>query len=212
MAQGELSLSADEIKKRRRERLAIALLTVSFFLLTYLEIHLSHVSQKLPFVNSIFFFGLVNFNVALLLFLAFLIFRNVAKLFSERRGGILGSRLKTKLVMAFVSFAFIPTALLFLVSIFYINSSFDKWFSLRIGSVLQDSLEVTNAYYTNTKKKNYHFGNLIAARIAGHADKQARLNVLSRLQKEYSLDSVEYYPNMFAKRFVFLNQEGQLKQ
>src|SRR4051812_13011342 len=136
MAQGDMSLSAEEIKKRRRERLAIALLSVFFCLLTYLEIHLSHLSQKLPFVNSIFFFGLVNFNVALLLFLAFLIFRNAVKIFSERRGGILGSRLKSKLVIAFVSLSFVPTAMLFFVSAFYIKSNFDQLFRLKIGSAL----------------------------------------------------------------------------
>src|ERR1700753_2276258 len=103
MSQREQSLSSAEAKKRRRERFVIGFLAISFFFLTYLEIHLSQLSQKLPFVNSIFFFGLVNFNVALLLFLAFLIFRNAVKIFSERRGGLLGSRLKTKLVMAFVS-------------------------------------------------------------------------------------------------------------
>src|SRR5689334_12463856 len=100
----EEAIPTEEVKKRRRERLAIISLSLFFCVLTYAEIHLSHLSHKLPFVNSIFFFGLVNFNVALLLFLAFLIFRNVAKIFTERRGGLLGSRLKTKLVMAFVSF------------------------------------------------------------------------------------------------------------
>src|ERR1700677_3921209 len=200
MAQGDGILSAEELKKRRRERLAIILLSISFCFLTYVEIHLSQLSQKLPFVNSIFFFGLVNFNVALLLFLAFLLFRNVVKIFSERRGGLLGSRLKTKLVMAFVSFAFVPTALLFMVSVFYINSSFDKWFSLKIGSVLQDSLEVTNAYYSTTKKKNYHFAHSIAEKIS-HVPMKSRMGVLSKLRSEFSLDSVEYYPSLFSKRF-----------
>jgi two-component system nitrogen regulation sensor histidine kinase NtrY len=211
MAQGEVSLSAEEIKKRRRERLAIALLTVSFCLLTYLEIHLSHVSQKLPFVNSIFFFGLVNFNVALLLFLAFLIFRNAVKMFSERRGGLLGSRLKSKLVIAFVSFAFVPTALLFLVSVFYINSSFDKWFSLKISGVLQDSLEVTNAYYSTTKKKNYHFAHAVAERLI-KLPSTKRAAFLDKSRRDYALDSVEYYPSIFSKRYVFINPESQLVQ
>src|ERR1700722_20343761 len=103
------SIPAYEAKKRKRERFIILSLGILFCTLTYVEIHLSNLSQKLPFVNSIFFFGLVNFNVALLLFLALLIFRNIAKLFSEGRGGLLGNRLKTKLVMAFVSFALVPT-------------------------------------------------------------------------------------------------------
>jgi len=211
MAHGQGNLSAVELKKRSRERLAIVLLSISFCVLTYVEIHLSYISQKLPFVNSIFFFGIVNFNVALLLFLAFLIFRNAVKIFSERRGGLLGSRLKSKLVIAFVSFAFVPTALLFLVSVFYINSSFDKWFSLKISSVLQDSLEVTNTYYSTTKKKNYHFAHNIAQRIFRLPGLQ-KTNWLARLRKEYSLDSLEFYPGIFSKRYVFLNPESQLQQ
>jgi two-component system nitrogen regulation sensor histidine kinase NtrY len=211
MSQRDQSLSTAEAKKRRRERFLIGFLAISFFFLTYLEIHLSQISQKLPFVNSIFFFGLVNFNVALLLFLAFLIFRNAVKIFSERRGGLLGSRLKTKLVMAFVSFAFVPTALLFLISVFYINSSFDKWFSLKISSVLQDSLEVTDAYYSTTKKKNYHFAHNIAeSMIKVPGIKRAAL--VERLRKEYALDSVEYYPGIFSKRYVYLNPASQLQQ
>ncbi len=204
------SISQDEAKKRRRERGAIFFLSLSFCFLTYIEIHLSNISQKLPFVNSIFFFGLVNFNVALLLFLAFLIFRNAVKIFSERRGGILGSRLKTKLVMAFVSFALVPTVLLFLVSVFYINSSFDKWFSLKIGSVLQDSLEVTNAYYSAMKRKNYHFANRISEKLSKSKLKN-RSSLLPQLQKEFSLDAVEYYPTLFAKRAVVLSQDSQLQ-
>src|ERR1700733_1862611 len=211
MARPESSLSAEEVKKRRRERFAIGALSIFFCLLTYVEVHLSYLSQKLPFVNSIFFFGLVNFNVALLLFLAFLIFRNAVKIFSERRGGLFGSRLKTKLVIAFVSFAFVPTALLFLVSVFYINSSFDKWFSLKISGVLQDFLEVTNTYYSTTKKKNYHFAHNIAEKIS-HLPGPKKAVWLSRMRKEYSLDSVEFYPSIFSKRFVFLNPESQLQQ
>jgi two-component system nitrogen regulation sensor histidine kinase NtrY len=199
-----------EFKKRRRERWTIFVLGVFFCLLTYLEVHLSNISQKLPFVNSIFFFGLVNFNVALLLFLAFLIFRNVAKIFSERRGGLVGSQLKAKLVAAFVSFALIPTALLFLVSVFYINSSFDKWFSLKIGSVFQDSIEVTSAYYNTTKKNNYHFAQRIAEQIS-RATPQKRTAVISRLSLEYSLDAVEYYRDFFSTRAVFLRPDGQLQ-
>jgi two-component system nitrogen regulation sensor histidine kinase NtrY len=204
------SIPVAETKKRKRERLAIFGLGVFFCLLTYVEIHLSNMSQKLPFVNSIFFFGLVNFNVALLLFLAFLIFRNFVKIFSERRGGLLGSRLKTKLVMAFVTFAFVPTALLFLVSVFYINSSFDKWFSLKIGSVLQDSLEVTNAYYSNSKKKNYFFAHRIAEQIANTTPLR-RPAVLAKLRKDYSLDALEFYPSLFEDRSVYLSSDNELQ-
>lgn len=200
-----------EAKKRRRERVTIITLGLLFCLLTYIEIHISNLSQKLPFENSIFFFGLVNFNVALLLFLFFLIFRNAAKIFSERRGGLLGSQLKTKLVLAFVTFAFVPTVLLFLVSVFYINSSFDKWFSLKIGSVLQDSLEVTDAFLSATKKRNYHFAHNISQRLTQVPAKK-RAGLLNKLRNEFSLDSVEYYPGLFSKRWVYISDDAALEK
>lgn len=208
--QSQPSLPQSEAKKRKRERAAIISLSVAFLLLTYIEINLANLSQKLPFVNSIFFFGLVNFNVALLLFLAFLIFRNVAKIFSERRGGVLGSRLQSKLVIAFVTFALVPTIMLFLVSVFYINSSFDKWFSLKIGSVLQDSLDVTNTFYSTTKKKNYHFANAIAEKVASASQGQKEV-LLKRFRKDFSLDIVEYYPALFSKRLLTATQDTDLK-
>jgi len=105
----------------------------------------------------------------------------------------------------------VPTALLFLVSVFYINSSFDKWFSLKIGSVLQDSLEVTSAYYQNTKKKNYHFANRVAQRMR-EVKPSERMKTMAKLRQEYSLDSVEYYPSIFSKRYVFLGKDDQLRQ
>src|SRR5581483_76063 len=118
--------------------------------------------NRLPFVNSIFFFGLINFNVVLLMVLVFLVFRNIGKLFLERRRRILGSRLKTKLVLAFLSFTIIPTVILFLISSLYINSSFDKWFSIKVQNTLQATLEITQTYYKNTNRIAQHLATQIA--------------------------------------------------
>src|SRR6187200_3415750 len=82
-----------ETRKRRRELVAILLLGLLFLILTWVEFMLTAVSQRLPFIHSIFFFGLVNLNIALLLFLLFLIFRNVVKIFVERKGRVIGSSL-----------------------------------------------------------------------------------------------------------------------
>src|SRR3954464_12817791 len=117
--------SVDETKKRRRELVAVLSLACLFLVLTAIEIKLFDISRWLPSVTSIFFFGLVNFNIILFLLLFFLIFRNVVKIFAERPGSWAGKSLKSKLVAAFVTFSFIPTALMFLVSTFYINNSFD---------------------------------------------------------------------------------------
>ncbi len=191
-----------EYKKRRREIVLVLVVSFLFGLLTWFEIRLFATSQQLPFVHSIFFFGLVNFNIILLLLLLFMIFRNVVKVFVERQGRVLGSSLKAKLIAAFVTFSFVPTVLMFIISVFYINSSFDKWFSAKMAGVLKSSIEVTNAYYFNAKKKNYHFAHQVAEGIRPLKNGTEIKKKIERLRKEFSLDAVEYYPSLFGKRIV----------
>jgi PAS domain S-box len=191
-----------ELKKRRREIFLIFLVSFLFVLLTWFEIRLFATSQQLPFVHSIFFFGLVNFNIILLLLLLFMIFRNVVKVFVERKSRLFGSSLKAKLIAAFVSFSVIPTLLMFVISVFYINSSFDKWFSAKMAGVLKSSIEVTNAYYFNAKKRNYHFAHQVADGIKNASGPNEIKRKMVYLQKEFSLDAVEYYPSLFGRRIL----------
>ncbi|MFM6929710.1 MAG: sensor histidine kinase [Bdellovibrio sp.] len=197
-----LTPGPQELKKRRREIFLILVVSLLFVLLTWFEIRLFATSQQLPFVHSIFFFGLVNFNIVLLLLLLFMIFRNVVKVFVERQGRVFGSSLKGKLIAAFVTFSFVPTVLMFIISVFYINSSFDKWFSAKMAGVLKSSIEVTNAYYFNAKKKNYHFAHQIAESVRPLHNSKDIKNKIEGLRKEFSLDAVEYYPSLFGKRVV----------
>lgn len=201
-----------EFKKRRREMLFVVLISFLFLLLTWFQIRLFGISQELPFVHSIFFFGLVNFNIILLLLLLFLIFRNVVKVFVERRGKIIGSSLKAKLIAAFVAFSFIPTVLMFLISVFYINSSFDKWFSVKMAGVLKSSLEVTNAYYFNAKKRNYHFANEVASQVARLSSNRQIKERLKELRQVFSLDALEYYPSLFDDRIVAISDDQSISR
>jgi two-component system nitrogen regulation sensor histidine kinase NtrY len=201
-----------ESRKRKRETFTVLVLTFLFFLLTWFQFKLLGISQQLPFEHSIFFFGLVNFNIIILLLLFFLIFRNVVKVFVERRGRVIGSSLKGKLVAAFAAFASVPTALMFLISVFYINSSFDKWFSLRMASVLRNSLEVNQEYIFSAKKKNYHFANQIG-RALSQSDSQRNLErQLETLRDRFSLDAVEYYPSLFGQRLLVLSRDENIPE
>jgi len=196
-----------ENRKRQRELWIVLCVAILFFALTWFEIRLFGISQQLPFVHSIFFFGLVNFNIILFLFMAFMIFRNLVKIFVERRSKILGSSLKAKLVAAFVAFSVVPSVLIFVISGFYINSSFDKWFSVKMAGVLKSSLEVTNAYYFNAKKKNYHFAHQLALELRrAHSLTEIRQRIRVA-QKIYSLDAVEYYPSLFGTRELAFSEE-----
>lgn len=197
-----------EAQRRKKEKYLIFFLGLIFLILTWVEFNLFEYSDSLPFVHSIFFFGLVNFNIIILLFMMFLIFRNIVKSFVERQSGVFGSTLKSKLIAAFVLFSFIPTLLMFLVSMFYINNSFDKWFSQKISGVLKSSLEVTNAYYMNSKKKNYHFAHQVAEEVANLNQSKNIDSRIKILQKKYALDAVEYYPSLFNKRHIVVDSNS----
>jgi two-component system nitrogen regulation sensor histidine kinase NtrY len=202
-------LNPDEKKKRRRELFAVGGLGLLFIILTWVLFRMFGISEQLPFQHSIFFFGLVNFNIIVFLTLMFFIFRNIVKQFAEREGGPLGSSLKSKLIAAFAGFSFVPTALMFIVSVFYINNSFDRWFNEKVSGVLKSSIEVTNSYYMTAKKKNYHFASEIAKEVGASSGVASVERTLHRLREKYSLDAVEYYPDLFSDRLAsFAQTEG----
>ncbi len=188
-----------EKQKRRREWGVAVMLVALFGGLTLLEFRFTKISSTLPFVNSIFFFGLLNINLIILIALVWLVSRNIGKLFIERRRKVLGARLKTKLVVAFLSFSIIPTLVLFFVSALYINSSFDKWFSLKILNTLEASLDITRTYYKSVDESAQHFAEHIAKsllRRAGEPPTEAPrwLEVFLEAQRDLlGLDAVEYY-------------------
>lgn len=194
-------LKQKESKKRQRERWIIFGLMLMVILLTGIEYKLTRISSSLPFVNSIFFFGLINFNIILLIALLWLIFKNVGKLFFERRSRVLGSRLKTKLVTAFIGFSIIPTLTLFLISVLYINQSFDKWFSLKIQNTLQSSLEISGLYYKNAESTATHFADLISKQVYLYffshrtlpPKEESWLKQLELYRQTYALNAIELY-------------------
>src|SRR4030042_2682987 len=107
--------SPQESQKRRRERVLIAILLVLVVAITSLEIHLVHRGGQ-PVTGSLLAFGLLNINIFLLLLFTFLIFRHLSKLFLERRRKVFGSRLRTRLVLAFITLTLLPTLFIFVMS------------------------------------------------------------------------------------------------
>ncbi|MEZ4741989.1 MAG: hypothetical protein R3B45_06040 [Bdellovibrionota bacterium] len=95
-----------EERKRIIEMVAVFIVVFVLIGISRLESRLFVLSETLtqnPEISTtITYFALINLNVVLVLVLSFLIFRNVAKLVIERRRGVLGSRLRTKLVVSLV--------------------------------------------------------------------------------------------------------------
>ena len=193
---------ADELRKRKREILSIFSISILLAFLIGVEVYVFRSGQNLPSSYVLFFIGLVNINLILVLLLLFLIFRNIVKVFIERRGKIFGSSLKSKLIISFVSFSVVPTLLVFIISVFYLNSSFDKWFSQRMLSVLRNASEVIDTFIANEKKRGYEFGRIAARDLNKKHDfdtphAQAELE---KMRNQYQLDAIEYYRDLLSDR------------
>ncbi|MCV5942720.1 hypothetical protein OFN64_39195, partial [Escherichia coli] len=68
-----------------------------------------------------------NLNFVLLAGILFVVLRNGFKLLLERRRNILGSRLRTRMVLSFVGFSLLPCLLMFFVTAKYVQLSMDFW-------------------------------------------------------------------------------------
>jgi two-component system nitrogen regulation sensor histidine kinase NtrY len=197
------ALEPREARKRRRERGLILLLALFFIILTVVEFRLTRVSNTLPLVNSIFFFGLLNINLIILMALVWLVFRNISKVFLERRRRVLGSRLKTKLVVAFLTFSLVPTILLFIISALYINTSFDKWFSLKVQNTLQSSLEIGRVFFRNAEEQSFRFGEHLVHGVRQRADSiRSIARFLDEQRNLLGLDAIEFYPDPLEERVL----------
>jgi two-component system nitrogen regulation sensor histidine kinase NtrY len=98
-----------DIQRQRRERIIIASLIVVVIFLSYFGFKAFDLGLDLPVSGSILVFSLININVILLLLLIYLTTRNLVKLVFERKKKILGAKLRTKLVLAFITLSLLPT-------------------------------------------------------------------------------------------------------
>jgi len=99
-----VKLDIQEARRRKRERIIILVTVFLIALMTYLETSIFRGGAALlPVSGNALIFGLININIILIILLIFLIVRNLVKLIYERRHGIVGSKLRTRLVAAFVS-------------------------------------------------------------------------------------------------------------
>jgi two-component system nitrogen regulation sensor histidine kinase NtrY len=209
--QKNIYIDDKELRRRRRERIimvVVGLLAVAF---TIIASQYSH-RDNLPISTNILVYGLTSLNVILIIFLLFLIVRNVVKLFYEQRRGIIGSKLRTKLVAAFVGLSLVPTILLFLFAINFLTYSIEFWFNIKIGDALNRSLEVAQVYYQQTAEQAKFNARQISADITkNRLYERERVeylkNLINQRQKNIKVGMVETYFDFQKANTVFSDAE-----
>ncbi len=185
-------------RRKRREWGLIFFAILLLILLPQLESRLVELTSQLPISNSIIALAVINLNILLVLLFLFLIFRNVFKLILERRRGVPGAKLRSKLIGAFIALSLVPTMLLFFVSAGFISSSIDNWFNTQVEKALDESLNVAQTYYRNSETNALYYADQLSQRIKeGKFLNEENLPQLKQLikekQEEYNLGIVEVF-------------------
>ncbi|MDP9159751.1 MAG: ATP-binding protein [Acidobacteriota bacterium] len=145
MAIAHKSRAAEKASSRKK---LIIFLAIGLFLA--FGIVLSQTSFDLPFLNPdtnqqlLVFASLSVLIFLLFVALTFVLARNLLKLFAERKLGVLGSKFRTRMVVASLLLSFLPVIVMFGFAYSLMNRSIDRWFSSPLEEVRQDTLKMAS--------------------------------------------------------------------
>jgi two-component system nitrogen regulation sensor histidine kinase NtrY len=191
-------LSKEAMKRPKREALISLGIIVVVILLTLVENRLIPFPSDIPVSNTILMFILININLLLLILLIFLVFRNLVKLLYTKRRKVLGARLRTRLVVAFVALSLLPTTILFFFSINFITNSIEFWFNVPVEQALEKSLLVGQQFYRENEIRHQFFLERISyqiyrKRILTRSKRKELNHYIQVVQREFDLDTLEIY-------------------
>ena len=201
------SLSEKERQRRKREFILIIIILFVVALLTFVESRIINFGADIAVSNTVLMFILINVNLLLLILMIYLVFRNLVKLIYDRRRNVLGAKLRTKLVIAFVSLTLLPTTVLFFFALNFITTSIEFWFNVPVEQALENSLWVGGRLYTRAEENNKFFIERIsyqlkAKNLLDTKKHKALSHYIRIVQREFNLDAVEVYA-LNAERLTF---------
>ena len=190
-----------EQNRRKRNLLIIAGGLALLFAVSVFDLGIT--APDVPIASNIVVFALFNLNLIVLLLLVVLLFRNLVKLWFERREGAIGSRFKTKLVLSFLSLALAPSILIFLIASNFINKSIEGWFKPQVERPLDQALSVAQTYYHNVESTTLRH----AQHIARVVDRDGLL--AEERQRELRLFLTEQQQSLGLSSITVLSPSGE---
>jgi two-component system, NtrC family, nitrogen regulation sensor histidine kinase NtrY len=134
-----------ETESRHRRGVVLALGVGMFLLLLAMAaLNAFNLSFLVPHgTGQIFLFTALSVVAFLLLLtLLVLLIRNIVKLLAEQRSRVLGSRIRSRMLVGALLLSFAPAVFMFLFSFGLLNRSMERWFSQPASQLRQDSTRV----------------------------------------------------------------------
>ena len=129
------------------------------------------------------------------LILFFVLGRNMAKLYLERKRKVVGAHFKIKLVTFFIALSFIPTLLLFIFASDFVSRNIEQWFQTPLDKLLDDTKSVADGFTLDTEALAYHDAQqlsraIIAGRLIHPENRPALRDFIRDKLTEYRLDEI----------------------
>src|ERR1700759_1695189 len=115
--------------------LVLVLAALNAFNLPFLRPHGSGTHFLFPALSGIAFL--------LLLTLLVLLFRNIVKLLAGQQSRVLGSKIRSRMLVGALLLSFAPAVFMFLFSFGLLNRSMERWFSQPASELREDSTRVS---------------------------------------------------------------------
>ena len=151
-------------KYKKEAWFSLAIVCV-FSFLVFVQTHLPFFKKFLPVGENKPVIVILNINLLLILLLLFLLVRIIIKSTMEKRMGIWGGGLKTKLILTMLSVSVVSSFGLFVLATWFYYGSMDRWFSQAIEEAVDNAMELSEFYYKDTFERYERIGRALGRQI-----------------------------------------------
>lgn len=139
-------ISTSDNDSRKKLKRYIFLFVIVIILNIVVGKNITHMSY--PWYSNVSMFLLLNINIILIILIILMIFRNLVKILSEKRGN-----LKRKMLLFSIFITVLPVGAIFIYSSQLINNSINSWFSRQVDEIVLSSEKMASDYRENEKNE-----------------------------------------------------------
>jgi PAS domain S-box-containing protein len=183
MAENRENLTPEQRERIRRRRRALlwvlgATVVLLLAIIVSQQLWLWTVISPDTASDTLVLFALSTLNFVAFVVFLFIFVRNLLKLRRERRERQLGSKVKTRLLIYFISISFLPITAMAVFSYLFLNRSLEKWFNPLPEEILQQAQKVRLETLESNEKTFRDSASLLVLLLNKQApqDRQATLD------------------------------------
>ena len=156
--------------------------------------------------DTLLLYALSSLNFVAFMVFSFILIRNLLKLRRERKARQLGSKIKTRLVVSFISLSLLPITAMALFSYLFFNRTLEKWFYSGPEEVIRKATEVARADVARQSRSMREMAQMLAAMIDEQPETDHERTLL-RLVSSGNLAAIEI---LDANGQVVIHHEAKL--